>query len=71
MTIHIFMTTFQFMPMPPEKDLKQPVLKFAIPIAAGALGFVAMKIAGNDLIPALLEDNFKIFTIALFNGGTG
>jgi prepilin peptidase CpaA len=70
-TIHIFITTFQFIPMPPEKDVKQPVLKFAIPIATGALGFVAMKMTGYDLIPELLGDNFKIFTIALFNGGTG
>jgi hypothetical protein len=57
--------------MPPEKDLKQPVLKFAIPIAAGTLGYIIMKMTGNDLIPALLGNNFKVFTIALFNGGTG
>jgi prepilin peptidase CpaA len=70
-TIHIFMTTFQFIPMSPEKNIKQPVLKFAIPIATGALGYMAMKMTGYDLIPELLGDNFKIFTIASFNGGTG
>ncbi len=66
-TINLFIVTWQFIPIPQEEGVKQPVLKFAIPIAAGALGYMTMKMTGTILFRCWVI----IFTIALFNGGTG
>jgi hypothetical protein len=55
----------QFIPIPPEKEIKRPVLKYAIPIAIGVFGYIAMQITEFDLFPELLGDQFKMFSIAL------
>lgn len=63
--------TFQYAPLAPDHNHKLPVLKFAIPIALGAIGFMLMKMTGFDLFPELLGDNFKILSIVNSQGGTG
>ncbi len=57
--------TRQFILMPPGEDEKMPVLRYAVPIALGALGYMFMKITGYDLFPELLGDKFQIFSIAM------
>jgi prepilin peptidase CpaA len=50
-TIKTFFLTTQFIIIPPDKNEKQPVLRFAIPIAVGTLSYFFMKTALEDLIP--------------------
>ena len=64
-TFRTFVITLQFIPIPPGKDEKQPVLRYAAPIAVGTLGYMLMKITGYDLFPELLGDKFNIFSIAM------
>ena len=66
LTLKTFVLTGQFILIPRAKDKNRPVLKFAIPIALGALGYMFMKITGYDLFPELLGDKFQIFSIAMF-----
>jgi prepilin peptidase CpaA len=70
-TIKIFAITLHYIPFGPDQDNKLPAVKFAIPIALGAAVFMWMKITGYDLLPEMLGDNFKIFSIAISQGGTG
>jgi prepilin peptidase CpaA len=70
MTIKTFFLTRQFILIPPDKDKPRPVLKYAIPIAIGTLGYMFMLITGYDLFPELLGDQFEILSIALSKGGT-
>jgi hypothetical protein len=70
MTLKTLVLTRQFILIPPDKDTPQPVLKYAIPIAIGTLGYMLMLITGYDLFPELLGDQFKMFSIALSKGGT-
>jgi prepilin peptidase CpaA len=70
-TIKTVVLTFQYAPLMPDPDNKLPVLKFAIPIALGAIGFMLMTMTGFDLFPELLGDNFKILSIVNSQGGTG
>jgi prepilin peptidase CpaA len=64
-TIKTFFLTRQFIPIPPRKDERLPVLRYAIPIAIGALGYALMKLTGYDLFPELLGDKFEIFSVAM------
>jgi prepilin peptidase CpaA len=64
-TLKTFVLTRQFIPIPPGTTEEPPVLRYAIPIALGALGYMLMKITGYDLFPELLGDKFQIFSIAM------
>lgn len=63
-TLTTFVCTRQFILMPPGEE-KMPALRYAIPIALGAGGYMFMKITGYDLFPELLGDQFLIFSIAM------
>jgi prepilin peptidase CpaA len=64
-TFKTFFLTAQFIPIPPGKDDKQHVLRYAVPIALGTLGYMLMEITGYDLFPELLGDKFNILSIAM------
>lgn len=70
-TLKTIALTFQYPPLPQRPHGKLPVLKFSIPIALGAGGFMLMKLTGFDLFPEILGDNFKILSIVNSQGGTG
>ena len=53
-TIKTFFWTAEFIYIPPDKKEKQPVLRYAIPIAVGALSYLIIKITGYDLVPKFL-----------------
>ena len=53
-TIKTFFLTAQFIYIPPDKNEKQPVLRYAIPIAVGALSYLIIKVTGYDLVPKFL-----------------
>lgn len=53
-TIKTFFLTAQFIYIPPDKNEKQPVLRYAIPIAVGALSYLIIKVSGYDLVPKFL-----------------
>jgi prepilin peptidase CpaA len=65
LTLKTFFLTMNFIPIPPGTSETLPVLRYAVPIALGTLGYVLMKITGYDLFPELLGDRFKIFSIAM------
>jgi prepilin peptidase CpaA len=65
LTLKTFIVTFKFLPIPPGATEKLPVLRYAVPIALGTLGYTVMKITGYDLFPELLGDKFEIFSIAM------
>ena len=60
MTIKTLFRTGQFIPVPPDKDEKQPVLRFALPIALGTFLYAYLKVSGSDLIQHLLGFEFSI-----------
>lgn len=62
-TLKTLVLTKQIILVPPSFDENRPVLKFAVPIALGAMGFMYMKVFGYDLFPELLGDKFMIFSI--------
>jgi prepilin peptidase CpaA len=53
-TIKTFCITAQFIIIPPDKDEKPLVMRFAIPIAVGTLSYCFMKTALDDLVPGWL-----------------
>jgi prepilin peptidase CpaA len=65
LTLKTFFVTLKFIPIPPGAGEKLPVLRYAVPIALGTLGYMFMKITGYDLFPELLGDKFEIFSIAM------
>jgi prepilin peptidase CpaA len=65
LTLKTFVVTFKFLPVPPGVGEKLPVLRYAVPIALGTIGYMLMKITGYDLFPELLGDKFEIFSIAM------
>jgi prepilin peptidase CpaA len=64
-TIMTFFLTRQVLLIPPGIDVKLPVLRYAVPIAVGTLGYMIMKVTGYDLFPELLGDQFQLFSIAM------
>jgi prepilin peptidase CpaA len=64
-TFKTFILTRQFIPIPPGINEKLPVLRYALPIALGTLGYMLMKLTGYDLFPELLGAQFDIFSIAM------
>ena len=62
-TFKTFLWTHQFILIPPAKDDRRAVLRYAVPIAVGCFAYLLMKITGYDLFPRLLGDEFKIFSI--------
>jgi len=68
MTLKTLALTFQLVFVPPDASEKRPALRYAIPIALGAFGYMLMQITGYDLFPELLGDKFTMFSIA--RGGT-
>jgi prepilin peptidase CpaA len=65
LTLKTFFLTHQFILIPPNIGEKLPVLRYAVPIALGTMGYMLMKITGYDLFPELLGDKFEIFSIAM------
>lgn len=65
MALQMFVFTRQLILMPPADDNKMPSLRYAVPIALGAGGYMIMKITGYDLFPELLGNHFQIFSIAM------
>ena len=63
-TFKTFVLTAQFILIPPDKDEKHPVLRFAVPIAVGTLAYTFMKATEYDLFAELLGDKFEIFSIS-------
>jgi prepilin peptidase CpaA len=57
-TLKTFLLTRQFIPIPPGKDEKQPVLNYALPNALGTMCYLFLKITGSDLIQHLLGFQF-------------
>jgi len=53
-TLKTFFATAQFIIIPPDKDEKQPVLRFAIPIAMGTLSYLAITVNGYDPFSKLI-----------------
>jgi prepilin peptidase CpaA len=64
MTFKFLLFNRQLYLAPPEANRKMPVLRYAVPIALGAGGYLIMTITGYDLFPELLGDRFNIFSIA-------
>jgi prepilin peptidase CpaA len=58
--IKIFFLTGRFIFIPPEKNQKQPVLRFALPIALGTIFYAYLKITDSTLIQDLLGIQFSI-----------
>ena len=65
-TLKTLVLTAQFIPIPPDKGQKLPVLRYAVPVALGTLSFMTMKITGYDFFPELLGDKFDILTIGMY-----
>nr|WP_170302231.1 A24 family peptidase [Desulfosarcina widdelii] len=59
-TLKTFLFTKQWVPIPPPKGEKQPVLCYALPIAVGTLYTVYIKFTGSGLIQDLLGFQFVI-----------
>jgi prepilin peptidase CpaA len=59
-TLKTFLFTRQWVPIPPAKEEKQPVLSYALPIALGTLCTVFIKVTGSTLIQDLLGFQFVI-----------
>ena len=64
-TLKTFLLTHQLILIPPGKDEKQPVLRYAVPIALGALCYIVMQLTNFDLFLELLGDKSEIFSIAM------
>jgi prepilin peptidase CpaA len=60
MTMKIFFFTGQFLINPPDMDKRQPVLRYALPIALGAMSYVVLKITESNVIQNLLGFQFSI-----------
>jgi prepilin peptidase CpaA len=58
-TFKTFILTRQFILIPPGKEEKQPVLRFAIPIAIGTLSYITLEATGYDYIPILFGHFFS------------
>ena len=56
-TFRTFVLTKQLVLIPRGIDEKQPVVRYAIPIALGALGYLFMKITGHDPFREMLVNN--------------
>lgn len=59
-TLKTFMFTRQWIPVPPGKEEKQPVLCYAVPIAIGTLGTVFLTVTNSNLIQQMLGFEFSI-----------
>ena len=57
-TFRTFVLTQQLILIPRGIDEKQPVVRYAIPIALGALGYLFMKITGYDPFLEMLVNKF-------------
>lgn len=63
-TLTNFVLTRHFILFRPGTE-KMPVLRYAVPIAIGAGGYMFIKYTGYDLFPELLGEKFQIFSIAM------
>jgi len=61
-TARTFLLTAQFIILPPDKNEKQPVLRYAIPIAVGTIAYMAIEIKGYDLFDILFGPSLKMLT---------
>jgi len=60
MTIKTLFFTGQLIAIPPRVGEKQPVLRYALPIALGTMSYVVLKITGSNIIQDLLGFQFSI-----------
>jgi prepilin peptidase CpaA len=59
-TIKTLFLTRQFIPIPPEEHEKQPLLRFALPIALGTIIYIYLKLTGSNLIQDFLGFQFSL-----------
>lgn len=59
-TIKTIFLTRQIIIIPPCKEEKQPVLRYAIPIAVGTLTYLALEMSGYDIFTLLFKGAFDI-----------
>jgi prepilin peptidase CpaA len=52
----------QFILIPPAENEKQPILRYAIPIAIGTMSYLAIEMNGHDLFAQLFGFHFSIFS---------
>jgi prepilin peptidase CpaA len=60
MTIKTVSRRGQFNPVPHNKNMKQPVVRFALPIALGTLYYAYLKLSGSDVIQQFLGSQFSL-----------
>ena len=59
-TLETFLLTRQFIPIPPGKEERKPVLCYALPIALGTMCCLYLKVTGSGFIQNLLGFQFTI-----------
>jgi len=62
-SIKIFIFTAKLTIIPPNREEKQPVLRYAIPIAIGTLSYATLECIGYDLSSYLFGLHFNIFDV--------
>jgi prepilin peptidase CpaA len=60
-TIKTFLLTRSFIIIPPDDKEKQPVLRYAIPIAIGTFCYLAIELNGYDVFRQLIGAHFSNF----------
>lgn len=60
MTLKLFFFTRQWVSISSDREVEQPILCYAIPIAIGTLCTVLLKVTGSDLIQQVLKVEFSI-----------
>lgn len=65
-TFKTLVVTSEFILIPPEKDEKQPILRFALPIAVGTLVYMFARVTGYAPLRQLLGDNLEIFRSLMY-----
>jgi prepilin peptidase CpaA len=65
-TLRTFVLTQQLILIPRGADEKQPVVRYAVPIAMGALGYLFMNITGYDPFVELLAGKLHALDIAMY-----
>ncbi len=65
-TLKTFAQTEQLILVPRGADESHPVLRYAVPIALGALGYLFMNITGYDPFLELLAGKLQALDIAMY-----
>jgi prepilin peptidase CpaA len=65
-TLRTFVLTQQLILFPRDAEESHPVLRYAVPIALGALGYLFMNITGHDPFLELLAGKLQALDIAMY-----